>query len=368
MPHTVPRSHTGVPVRVWTPARRRRRHTAPSVRRAWPTQATICRTTRASSPWSSTRAWPPPAYVRTDRSPGRGRRAPADGPGLGGMPLPPSTTLQECGPCIRGDPALDLEPPRIRGRLPTFPGQAHHRHPRPLQRIDPAHWVGIRARQPVGRMHLQAVEASRRHDVPHAFQPRPHQGGAAGPVIDPCRLWPPRIPSRRDTGPPGCPWTGTRGGVRLWCRRPSGIDGPLERAPPWAPPDGGLGLGWIAVVVGLGPLRSRRARGAARSYAATTHAAAMRLGSHTTSTANAWRWSTARLLTAFSSIPLACAAGRGLERHRRTRTPRAVARPQRLARPAERVFYRQFCNIVGDVLTPPCGVPLYVGWCRQSST
>src|SRR5882724_143835 len=78
----------------------------------------------------------------------------------------------------------------------------------------------------------------------------------------------------------------------------------------------------------------------------------MRLGSHTTATATSWRWSTARLLTAFVSSPLPCAAGRCLERHRRTRKPLAVARPKLLARNADRVFYRRFCNIVGDVRSP----------------
>jgi hypothetical protein len=37
-------------------------------------------------------------------------------------------------------------------------------------------------------------------------------------------------------------------------------------------------------------------------------------------------------------------------------------------RDATRELYRQVCNLVGSVLTPPCGVPLSVGEKKPSST
>src|SRR5262249_382655 len=107
---------------------------------------------------------------------------------------------------------------------------------------------------------------------------------------------------------------------------------------------------------------ARRVKGTTRSYACTRQAGAMRLGSYTVWTSRRGAFFGSRLATMMTSlIPRRWDVRRLHRIERGSIKPVTIARSEPFARDIGRELYHQFCNIVGGVIPPPCGVPAVVG-------
>src|SRR5262249_16912229 len=104
---------------------------------------------------------------------------------------------------------------------------------------------------------------------------------------------------------------------------------------------------------------ARRVKGTTRSYACTRQAGAMRLGSNMTRTSRRGAFFGSRLATMMTSLIPRRWDVRSLHRIERSAIkPVTIARLEPFARDAGRELYHQFCNIVGGVMPPSCGVPV----------
>jgi len=118
---------------------------------------------------------------------GRGRQH-AHRPGVRRVPLATPTTLQDLGPLILRDHALHLEEERVLGGLARGPVEEDDRDAGPLEFLQQQDLVGILARQPVGRMDVEAVEATRCGEIAQLLQPGPDQRGPTVALIDKLQL------------------------------------------------------------------------------------------------------------------------------------------------------------------------------------
>ncbi len=119
-----------------------------------------------------------------------------DLPGMRGVPLPAAAPLQDLGPLVFGGHALHLQQQLIFGGLLQFPVQKDHRHSRPLEFLEQQDLISVFARQAIGGMDVELIDAPRGRQIPQPLQRGAHQGSAAIPFV-------PELPFRGHGQPRG---------------------------------------------------------------------------------------------------------------------------------------------------------------------
>jgi hypothetical protein len=166
----------------------------------------------------------------------------ADGTGVGGMAFAATTTLEDLGPLILRDHALHLEEERILGGLARCPVEEDDRDAGALEFLQQQHLVGIPARQAVGRMDIEAIQAARRGQIAQLLEPGPHQRRPAVALIHEVQL---RREGQAVGGDPrlqGSDLARDGLGRRLLLGRDAGVDRGLEGVHAVFPSRGGATL------------------------------------------------------------------------------------------------------------------------------
>ena len=127
------------------------------------------------------------------------------------MPLAAPAALQDLGPLVLGHHALDLQQQVVLRREADRPVEEDDLDPGAAELVDQQHLVGVAARQPVGRVDVDAIERARGDRVAQPLEGRADQRGAAVALVDEAVL------GREARAPPapGAP-PGRRPGWR-WC-------------------------------------------------------------------------------------------------------------------------------------------------------
>ena len=128
----------------------------------------------------------------------------------GSVPLAPARPLQERGPLVLRHDPLHLQQQRVLGGRAQRPVQEHDLHARARELLDEQHLVGVPAREAVGGVHVEPVEAADGREVAQPLQRRPHERRAADTVVDELALLGRlRAAARRGRAgpPPGSRWS-----------------------------------------------------------------------------------------------------------------------------------------------------------------
>jgi hypothetical protein len=86
------------------------------------------------------------------------------------MPFAATAALQNFGALILGDHALDLQQELIFRGLADFPIEEDHLDPCLQELLQQQHLMGVVARQAIRTMHIELVDAPRRHHIAQPFQ------------------------------------------------------------------------------------------------------------------------------------------------------------------------------------------------------
>src|SRR5580700_3584267 len=133
---------------------------------------------RASSSTTSNRATP--LLTTTDIAiPIRRAGQCADRARASRMPTPASRTLQNLGPLVFGNDALNLQQELVLRCTADRPVQEDDLGAAAAKLLDQEHLVGVASRQPVRRVHVNAFDLSARHRIAQLLQRRPLKVRAA---------------------------------------------------------------------------------------------------------------------------------------------------------------------------------------------
>ena len=132
------------------------------------------------------------------------------------MALAAPAALDDLGPLVLGDHALDLQQQVVLRRPAERAVEEDHLDAGALELVEQQDLIAEAPRQPVGRMDVEALEIARGDRIAQPLQGRAQQDGAAVAVVD-------EAAGRGDAGRPGrrAP-PGRRSGWR-WCRPRSAV-------------------------------------------------------------------------------------------------------------------------------------------------
>jgi hypothetical protein len=99
------------------------------------------------------------------------------------MPTPAPRTLQNLGPLVFGNDALNLQQELVLRCTADRPVQEHDLGAAAAKLLDQEHLVGVASRQPVRRVHVNAFDLSASHRIAQLLQRRPLKVRAAPAVI-----------------------------------------------------------------------------------------------------------------------------------------------------------------------------------------
>ena len=107
-----------------------------------------------------------------------------DGSLSGGMAFAAPAALDDLRPLVLGDNALDLQQQIVFRRQAERAIEEHYFHAGTLELIEQQDLVTEAARQPIGRMDVEALEVARRSRITQPFQGWALQRGTAVAVVD----------------------------------------------------------------------------------------------------------------------------------------------------------------------------------------
>src|SRR4051794_28718812 len=281
------------------------------------------------------------------------------------VPLAASAAFEDLGPLVLGHHALDLEQQVVLRREADRPVEEDDLDPGAAQLVHQEDLVGVAARQPVGRVDVDAIERAGGGRVAQALEGRADERGPAVALVDEAMLGRDAQPLPRQARLEGGELA--RDGLvgRLLVGRDAGVDGGVRWLHVYRPLTDVAwrdGTSRRSLPPDRGAMRRSRT-GSRRSKASAMH----RLPSRETS----WLTRTSRSVSlraigaSTSRLPR---TERPARRQRCTPEPVAVLRPQSLARNRHRGIEREFGKVVGGAVDAPCGVPATVSITRPSSS
>ena len=201
-------------------------------------------------------------------------------------------------------------------------------------------------------MHIELVDAPRRHHIAQPFQRWTHQGSAAVAIIHKLQFWSALKPPPHEAGAQICHLALNRPGFLLDIRGDAGIDGRLNGA------HGSFlsACGALGEITGADTARRRlrRRTGTSWAYACWRQACSRRLGSNMLCTSNWVRVLPGLVAMGFHAIPWECAFAGRMATERRPLKPLPVGGAKAAARDVllQLKLYQLFCHIVGGVVSP----------------
>src|SRR5262249_20598484 len=256
--------------------------------------------------------------------------------------------------------------PIVFGAAADLAIQENHVDAHALELIDQQDLIGIFAGEAIRRMHLETIDHPRGDQVPQPLQRRADQGRPTIAFIHKLHALGQGQPVGGDAFLQRRHLASDRLRIGLLFRRDPSVHRRVYRAheafllPPGCMPPSPCGR-WVGGLSATG----RRGIGTPHSYACATQSGVPRLGSNVMWTVSAVGRSRSRRAMTASLLPPRGALTRGLRLQRSASKPVTIPGAQMGPRDVTRELYRQVCNFVGSVTTPPCGVPVMVS-CTSS--
>ncbi len=107
-----------------------------------------------------------------------------DATALRPMALAPTAALEDLGPLVLGDHALDLQQELLLGIVPHGMVEEDDLDPGAAKLVDQQHLIGVLARQAIGRVDIEALDRPQGNRIAQPLQRRPHQCGPTVAVVD----------------------------------------------------------------------------------------------------------------------------------------------------------------------------------------
>ncbi len=143
------------------------------------------------------------------------------------MPLTAPGALQDLGAFVLGDHALHLQQQIVLRGMPQLAVQEDDIDAYALQLVYEQHLVGVLARQPIRRVHVEAIHPSRCRHIAQLLEGRAHEGRPAVALINERKLVGELGPIGGDALAQGGELTGDRAGAHLVFARHPGVGGCL---------------------------------------------------------------------------------------------------------------------------------------------
>jgi hypothetical protein len=108
----------------------------------------------------------------------------AGGTGARRVASPTPASLQNAGPFVFGDHALNLQQQIVFSRAANRPIKEYDFNAGPAKLLNQQHLIGIPSSQPIGSVHIDPIDLATRHGIAQALQRWPSQVGAAAALVD----------------------------------------------------------------------------------------------------------------------------------------------------------------------------------------